>query len=427
MKNKRIVITGMGVVSPLGDNLNDFYHNLINGKSGIKKLRTIDTSKIDSKIGGDLGDYDYKSRIESFKDLIPDTVFKKAKKILKAAPFSTRLSLLTAIDAVLDSGLFFSQFDRNRVSSIIGGHNFHNQYIENNVIQFLSEPDYIDSLMGIRMFDTDIAASIAESLQIYGPMYTVGGACASAGLALRSTINEILLDNSDIGIVGGGVLEFSRVGSHALAMMNAISYQHFNDKPEKASRPFDTKREGFVPAHGSGMLVVEDLEHALKRGAKIYAEILDVESNNDGNHFSVPSKEGQIKVIEKVFNKAKLDREAVNYVNAHATSTPLGDEIEIASIKEVFGSHAHNLKINATKSMTGHTGWSAHTIELIASILQMKHSKVHPSINIDELDPAIELDVCRNEESDLEIDYFINNSFGFGGINCCTLIKKLRA
>jgi len=425
-QKKRIVITGMGLQTPLGDNQEDFFNNLIAGKSGIKKMESVDTSMIRCKIGGDLGDYDVKSKLDSLKDKMPEDAFKRARKIIKTAPFSTKLTMFAALDAYIDAGLFDYKFDKERIAAILGGHNFHDNYIVKNVRQFDEEPEYIDGLMGICVFDSDVIASISEVVETYGPMYIVGGTCASSGMALRSAINEIQYGDCDMAIVGGGLLDYSNVGYQALILVSAISYISFNDEPEKSSRPYDMKREGFVPSHGSCIFIIEDLEHAKKRGAKIYAEILAVECNNDANHLSNPSVEGQTRLINKVLKKADIKAEQIDYINAHATSTPLGDRIELQSIKNVFGEHAKNLKINATKSMIGHTGWTSHTLELAAAILQMHHSTLHPSINIEEIDPECEgLDICANKKvENYEVNYILKNSFGFGGLNCCSIVKK---
>lgn len=423
---KRIVITGMGINTPLGDNINDYYKNLINGKSAISLMKSIDTSMIRCKIGGDLGGYDIKAKLEILKNKLPEDNYRRLRKIVKTAPFSTKITLLTAIDAYIDAGLLNSNINKERMCAIIGGHNFHDNYIVKNANQFLKEPEYIDGLMGICVFDSDVVASISETLQIYGPMYIIGGTCTSSGLAIKSAITEINYNDCDIALVGGGLLDYSNLGYQALILVSAISYVSFNDHPEKSSRPYDMKREGFVPTHGSGILIVEELNHALKRGAKIYAEILAVESNNDANHLSNPSVEGQTRLIKRVLDKAGLKPEQIDYVNAHATSTPLGDRIELQSIKNVFGEHANKLKINAPKSMLGHTGWACHAVELIGGIMQMNNSTLHPSINIEEIDPECNgLDVCANNKvENYNINYFLKNSFGFGGINCCSVIKK---
>ncbi len=422
---KRIVVTGMGIMTPIGDNLDDYYNNLIAGKSAITKWRTIDTSKIRCKVGGDLGDYDYKACMEKIKNDVPEDAFKKLKKISKTAPLSSRLTTLTAINAYIDAGLFKENMERDKICAILGGHNINSNYIYNNFKQFQEEPEYINGLMGIVVYDTDIIASVAEILNIRGPVYSSGGTCTSAGIAMKHAVSEIRHGDCDVALVTGGILDYSPLDLQALILVSAISYKNYNDQPEKSSRPFDTKREGFVPSHGAGVLVFEELEHAKKRNAKIYAEILEVEASSDANHLSNPSIEGQSRLMQKVMNRAGVKPEQINYINAHATSTPLGDKIEIASIKNVFGEHIKNLKVNATKSMLGHTGWSAAAVELIAGILQMNNSTLHPSINVDEQDPEIDIDVCANKKVDnYEVNYMLKNSFGFGGLNCCSLIKK---
>lgn len=422
---KRIVITGMGINTPLGDKQEEFYNNLLNGNSGIGKMKSLDTSAIRCKIGGDLGGYDFNLRLNELKNKLPEKVFKKLKKLLKTSPFPTKITILAGLDAFLDSKLDYDNFENNNACAILGGHNFNDHYLFDNFCQFQKEPEFIDPLAGICFYDSDLIACLAEILSIHGPMYTIGGTCTSSGLALRSAINEIKFNDYDLALVGGGCLDYSPLGYQSLIMIGAISYVSFNDSPEKASRPYDTAREGFVPSHGSGMLIVENLEHAQKRGAKIHAEILAVETSNDANHLSNPSVEGQKNLMTRTLNKAGLKPQDIDYINAHATSTPLGDIVEIESIKEVFGNHANKLKINATKSLIGHTGWTAHSVELIAAILQMQNSCLHPSINIDNLDPEVDLDVCANKKlENYPIKHILKNSFGFGGINCCSIVKK---
>jgi 3-oxoacyl-(acyl-carrier-protein) synthase len=426
-RDKRIVITGMGILTPIGDNLDDYYKNLIAGKSAISRWRTLDTSKIRTKVGGDLGDYNYRAGLDGLKNEIPEDVYKRAKKIMKTAPLAARLTALTAIRAYLDAGLFDVDIPRDRISAILGGHNINSNYIYNNFKQFQEEPEYISGMMGVCVYDTDIIASIAEILEFHGPVFSVGGTCTSTAIALKQAMREIRYGECDISMVTGSVLDYSPLDLQALILVSAISYKNFNDEPEKSSRPFDTRREGFVPAHASGIMIAEDLEHAKARGAKIYAEVLAVESSSDANHLANPSVEGQSRLMRKVLDMAGLKPEQIDYVNAHATSTPLGDIIEIKSIKDVFGDHAYKLKVNATKSLIGHAGWSAAVCETIAAILQMNNSTLHPSINIDEMDPEVDLDVCANKKIDnYRINYFLKNSFGFGGLNCCCVFKNYK-
>ena len=210
-----------------------------------------------------------------------------------------------------------------------------------------------------------------------------------------------------------------------MCLMGAIAFQSFNDAPQKASRPWDTKREGFVAAHGGGALLIESLSSARSRGAKIYGEVLGIEANSDANHLPQPSEEGQTRLMKRLLEKCRLPPERIDYINAHATSTALGDLTEIRSIKRVFGLHAYKLKINATKSLLGHTGCAAPVVETIAAVLQMQAGKLHPSIAIDELDPEVDLDVCRGTSAvDWPVRTMMKNSFGFGGINCVSILSR---
>jgi 3-oxoacyl-(acyl-carrier-protein) synthase len=209
-----------------------------------------------------------------------------------------------------------------------------------------------------------------------------------------------------------------------LALIGAASFESFNDCPERASRPFDVRREGFVPAHGTGVMVVEDADGALSRGARVYAEVLGVTALSDANHLPTPSLEGEKRVIQRALQETGVAPEQVDYISAHATSTPQGDLTEIQAIKAAFGDHAYRLKINATKSMLGHCCWSSAVIETIAAILQMQRSQLHPTINVEQPDPEIDLDVCASGAVSHNINIFMKNAFGFGGINSVALFRR---
>ncbi len=422
---KRVVVTGMGINTPIGDTLGTYYENLIAGKSAISKWKFFDTSNIYSKVGGDLSDYDIKRKLSQLSDKLVPEAHKRLRRLIKRAPFSTRLSMLCAADAYLDAGLDAS-LDGTKAGVIVGGHNLHNNLVFDNHTQFNEEPEYIDSLLALHSLDTDEATSVGELLQLKGPVYTMGGACASVNVALRNALDEIRHHDHELMMVVGAPLDFAPLDLQAMAIMGAIGYQSFNDDPERASRPYDKAREGFIPSHGVGVMVVEELQHALERGARIYAEILGVATASDGSHLPTPSVEGQTRTLTKLLKKTNTAPEEVDYINAHATSTPLGDITEINSIKQVFGDHAGKIKINATKSMLGHTCWSAPVVETIASILQMGAGKLHPSINIEQMDPEVDLDIVTAPE-DHEMRCFVKNSFGFGGINCCALYKSFEA
>jgi 3-oxoacyl-(acyl-carrier-protein) synthase len=418
---RRVVVTGMSIISPLGDSLDQFYQNLIAGQSGIRNWISINDDRGYSKIGGDLTDYDWKARLASFESRIPSAKFAQAKKLMRTAPFATRLSVLASLDAWLDAGLDFSH-DPSDIASLVAGHNLNENYLLRNHKVFLeSEPDWIDAQAALLLLDTDHASSVSEILGVRGASYTVGGACASANIALRAAIDEVRHHGHTIAVMTGAALEFSSMGLHAMALLGAISTKSFNAQPTLASRPYDKRREGFVPSHGAGTLILEEFEHAKARGARIYGEVLGCVAMSDANHLPNPSPEGQAATIQRLLKESKIAPDQVDFVSAHATSTPLGDLSELNAIRLAFGDHAKNLRINAPKSMLGHTCWSAPVVETIAGLLQMKHGTLHPSINIDELDPEVDLDVCANGPVKHQINIMLKNSFGFGGINCCAL------
>jgi 3-oxoacyl-[acyl-carrier-protein] synthase I len=423
-KTSRIAITGMSINTPLGDTLEGFLEGLLAGRSAISHWKNIPTSNIYSKVGADLGDYDIDAKAASFEGRIPPDMFKRMRKLVTRVPWSTRLTILMTLDAFLDSRLGEAGIDFNKVSGIVAGHNINFNYLYDQRLRFAEEPDFMDAMQALHGLDTDHAGCISEVLGVRGSIYTIGAACASGNAALRCAVDEIRHHGAPAAIVAGAVLDFSPVELHSMALMGAISCQAFNDRPQVASRPWDVRRDGFVPAHGGGVMVIEPLAAAVKRGAKIYAEIVAVEANSDGNHLPQPSEEGQTRLMRHVLEQAQLAPEQIDYINAHATSTPLGDITEIRSIKNVFGAHARSLKLNATKSILGHTCWSAAIVESIAAILQMNAGKLHPSINIDELDPEVDLEICRGRVVEMPVKYLMKNSFGFGGINCVSVLKR---
>ena len=424
-KPERIAITGMAINTPLGDTLEGFLEGLLAGRSALSNWKTLDVSRCYSKVGADLSEYDVTAKLGRLEGKIPPDVHKRLRRLVSKAPWSTKLSMLLAVDGFLHAGLFGAGLDMDRVAAIVAGHNINFNYQYQNRLQFAEEPDFMDSLLALTGLDTDHAGSVSEVLQLRGPIYTVGAACASGNHALRMAIDEVRHHGMQAAMVVGAVLDFSPVELHAMALMGAITYQNFHDEPTRASRPFDTKREGFVPAHGGGVLVVEKWDDAVRRGAKIYAEVLAVECNADGNHLPQPSADGQARLMNRVLEVAGLRPTDVDYVNAHATSTPLGDLTEIRSIKRVFGDHAKALKINATKSMLGHTCWAAPTVESVAAILQMNAGMLHPSINVDDLDPEVDLDICARGPVRHQTNVCMKNSFGFGGINSVSLFRRV--
>lgn len=414
----------MAINTPLGDELQAFSQNLLSGQSAITRWKAFDTDDIYSKIGADLCDYDINAKLVSLRGRIPDELHERLRQLVKRASWSAKLSLLLAADAWLDAGLAIRDCDMERMAVLIAGHNINQGYMFRNFAQFNEDPDFIDGLFALHGLDTDHAGTVSELLQARGPIYTTGAACASGNVALRSAVDEIRYRECDAAIVIGAVLDFSPVDVQGMAIMGALSCESFNDEPQKASRPFDRAREGFVPAHGGAALILEEYASAQARGAQIHAEVLAVAAGCDACHLPQPSRQGQVATMRRALADAGIAPERIDFISAHATSTPLGDITEINSVKEVFGEHAYRLAINAPKSILGHTCWSAATVETVAAILQMRAGCLHPSINIDDIDPAIDLDVCANERREHRIEYCMKNAFGFGGIDSVSIFRR---
>ena len=422
---KRVVITGMGTINPLGDNLEEYYENLIAGKSGIKKWKSLDLSQIECKIGGDLGDYDTREALKKFENSLSPEKFKAVRKLFKYTTFSARLTALTALSAYDDAGLLGKETDPYRTSVIVPGHNLNSNYIFRNAQQFLDDPDFTDPLAAVEAIDPNVPAIVSEILELKGPMFNIGGACASGNLAIRSGFRDIITGECDRSVIAGAPFDVSAPDIQASVIINSVVIKpEFQERPAEASRPFDSERCGFLYSHGAATLVLEELESAKARGAKIYGEILGVKASSNACHLPLPGAEEQVRVIKTVLEDTGVKPEEIEYVNCHATGTPSGDIQEILAIKKAFGDHAYKLKLNAPKSMLGHTCWASPLVETIGGLLQMKHKRLHPTINIGTQDPEIDLDICANKAVDFDFKYMLKNSFGFGGVNCCTLIKK---
>ncbi len=423
----RIVITGMDTINPCGDTLDGYYQNLIQGKSGVKRWTSLDMSRVENKVGGDLGDYDWPAALERVKHLFGDR-YKAIRKLFKNATFTSRLSMLTAINAWNDAGLFAEGArdgeDPYRTMSIVAGHNLNSNYISTQYEQFKIEPEYMDPLSSVEAIDNNVPALITEVLGLHGPAYTLGAACASGNLALRDACRDIRAGEIDRAVVCGAVFDVAASDIQASAILNSVVVKpELQVDPTQASRPFDHKRNGFVYSHGSATLIVESLESALKRGVRIYAEVAGIKASSNGVHLPMPAAEHQAYAMREAIKQAGLVPEQVQYANCHATGTPAGDLEELDAMRLVFGKHVYNMKFNAPKSMLGHTCWASPLVETVGGILQMMHGRLHPTINIEKLDPHVDVDVCANVAVDFKAEIMLKNSFGFGGLNCCSVIR----
>jgi 3-oxoacyl-(acyl-carrier-protein) synthase len=414
---QRVVVTGLGIVSSLGDTVPSFWEALVAGRSGITSWKSMDP-RVECRIGGDMSDFDIAEHFARRESAYPARAVQTALKLLRTTPLSGRLTSAAALQTMLDAGLFeTTTIERDRIGHVLAGHNLHTAYLAENVRTFIEDPEFIDPLFGMMSLDTDSLSVASELVQVMGPSFMVGGACASGNLALLAGVDLLRAGRVDAVLVSGGAIALEPLLIHAWANIDALTFKSFNDAPTRASRPFDARREGFVPSEGAAGAVLESLASARRRGAPIYAEVLGGASASDACRLTKPNRAGQERAMRRALADARVDADAIDYVNAHATSTPLGDVVEVEAIKAVLGARAAHIPINATKSMVGHTLTAAGVIELVATVLQMKHGVVHPTINQEEPDPELDLDFVPNTARDHTIRVAMSNSFGFGGLN----------
>ncbi|RRO15300.1 beta-ketoacyl-ACP synthase II [Flavobacteriaceae bacterium 14752] len=413
MELKRVVVTGLGALTPIGNNIQDYWDGLSNGKSGSAPITYYNTEKFKTKFACEIKNFntaDYFDR-------------KEVRRLDKFAQYA----LVASDEAIADSKIDLDTVDKYRVGVIWGAGIGGLETFQNEVMNYAKgdgtprfNPFFIPKMIA------DIApGNISIKHGFMGPNYTTVSACASSANAIIDALNQIRMGYSDIIVTGGSEAAVTEAGMGGFNAMHALSTR--NDSPETASRPFDATRDGFVLGEGAGALILEDLDHAKARGAKIYAEVIGGGLSSDAYHMTAPHPEGKgvIAVMKNCLHNAGLNPEDVDAINTHGTSTPLGDVAELKAIKEVFGNHAKHININSTKSMTGHLLGAAGAIEAIASILAMQHSLVPPTINHKTKDENIdpELNLTLNQAQKRDVKVALSNTFGFGGHNACVALK----
>lgn len=419
--DQRVVISGMGVVTCLGESVPEFWAGLVAGRSGITNWKNMD-DRVECRVAGDLSDFDYHDHLDRVGRGYDAELTKAAKRLLRITPLSGQLAASAAVQAYVDAGLDRVTVDPDRVGHVLAGHNLNTPMITENSRIFVDDPEYMAPLLGMVVLDTDVVGLVCELLQLRGPSLMVGGACASGNLAVLSGLDMIRSGRADVVVVTGAPVAMEPAVIHSWVEIEALTFRSFNDDPARASRPFDARREGFVPSEGAGAVVIETMASARRRGATVYAELLGGAAASDGSRQTRPHQDGQERAMRNALLDARVRTEQVDYVNAHATSTPLGDAVEVAAVKAVLGGRARSVPVNATKSMIGHSLTSAGVLELIATTLQIQHGVLHPTINQDEKDPELDLDFVPNEAREHAVTVAISNSFGFGGINSCLVV-----
>ena len=415
MELKRVVVTGLGALTPIGNNVSDYWDALITGKSGCANITYFDTEKFKTKFACEL------------KNFNPLTHFnrKEARKLDRFAQYA----LVSSDEAIEDSNLNLDEIDKFRVGVIWGAGIGGLETFQNEMTNYLEgdgtprfNPFFIPKMIA------DIApANISIKYGFMGANFTTVSACASSANAMIDALNYIRLGHCDVIVTGGSEAAVTIAGMGGFNAMHALSTQ--NESPKTASRPFDATRDGFVLGEGAGALIFEEYEHAKKRGAKIYAEVIGGGMSSDAYHMTAPHPEGigVERVMLNSLRDAGIKPEDVDAINTHGTSTPLGDVAELKAITKVFGKYAKNININSTKSMTGHLLGAAGAIEAISSILSINHGMIPPTINHTTVDEKIDptLNLTLNKAQKREVKIAMSNTFGFGGHNACVLFKKI--
>ena len=411
---RRVVITGMGALTPLGKNVSEFWNNLIDGKSGIRKIDRFDVSNLKTQIAGLLPkDFDPLERLQKKEAGVP---------LNKLDRFSI-YALYCSIEAVEDAKLYNVNPDRVGViiASGIGGIG---TLVEEIKVAFDKGYDRVSPYL-VPMMIPDMASGLVSiKFGFKGPNFCTVSACSSSAHAIGEAYRLIKYGDADIILAGGSEAPIIPIAISGFNQIRALSTR--NDEPEKASRPFDKLRDGFVMGEGAGIIVLEELEHALKRGAKIYAEIVGYGQSADAYHITAPCSDGEgaIKCMKNALKDAQIDISQIDYINAHGTSTELNDKSETLAIKNVFKEYAYKIPISSTKSMIGHLLGAAGVVESIAVIKTIETGIIHPTINYEVPDPECDLDYVPNVKRIKEVKYALKNSFGFGGHNVSLIFKK---
>lgn len=411
MVKRRVVITGFGILSPVGNTADETWKGLISGKNGIDNITLFDTTEFTTKFAGEVKGFDPEAHFDK----------KEARKMDRYAHFA----VVASDEAIKHSGLDFEKEDRDRVGVIIGsGIGGMGSFETENTKLVKSGPRRVSPFFIVQMISDIAAGHVSIKYNLKGPNYATVSACASSAHAIGISMRTIQYGDADIMVCGGSEATVTEMGVAGFNSMKALSTR--NDDPTHASRPFDKERDGFIIGEGAGIMILEELEHAKKRGATIYGEMGGMGFSADAFHVTQPAPEGEgaKRAMKLAVSDAGLKLTDIGYINAHGTSTYFNDKNETAAIKSVFGEHAKDLLISSTKSMTGHMLGAAGGLELIVSTLAITEGKVPPTINYEFPDPECDLNYVPNKYIDKEVFAAASNSFGFGGHNVSLVVKK---
>lgn len=411
---RRVVITGLGCVTSLAENAESLFEALCQSRSGISQIESFDTAEYPVKFGGEAKSFDIGRYINS----------RESKRMDRF----TQMALASSIQAVKDSGLDFESEDKHRVGVIVGTGIGGIKEIEDQHIRLLEKgPRKVSPFCVPKLMGNAASGCISIEFGLKGPNLCIVTACASASHAIGEAFWNVRCGRSDICVTGGSEAALTPVGLASFCALKALSTR--NDDPQHASRPFDKDRNGFVLSEGAGILILEDYEHAKKRGAHIYAELLGYGATGDGYHITAPLEDGSgaAKAMQLALQQAGLEPEKIDYINAHGTSTELNDASESHAIRNVFGKHAYKLAVNSSKSCLGHSLGASGAIELIACAKTIEKGIIHPTANLQEVgeDCDPKMDFVPGQPRDADVRYALSNSLGFGGHNCSLIIGKV--
>lgn len=410
---RRVVVTGMSVVTALGCDTSEFWDRLCAGKSGVGPLQRFDCSDFKVRFGGEIKEFDP-------AEYIPERELRRLDRFCQFA-------MLAAHKALRQSGMDFSKGDLYRYGVLIGsGIGGLNEIEEQHCNLFDRGPSRVSPFMIPKLMVNAASGNVSVHWGLRGPNSAVATACASATNAIGDAFKLIQNDMAELMVTGGSEAAITPMGLSGFARMSALSTR--NDDPQAASRPFDRERDGFVLSEGAGIVVLEELEHAKQRGAPILGEVLGYGMTADGSHITAPDPEGQgaARAMAAAMRDAKVGPGDIEYINAHGTSTPLGDKAETVAIKTVFNSHAKKLAVSSTKSQLGHLLGASGGVEFVISLLALQNQVAPPTINLDNPDPDCDLDYIPHEARPMRLKTVLSNSFGFGGHNACLIVGKLR-
>jgi len=411
---KRVVVTGIGVVSPLGQGIEPFWQNLLAGQCGLDSIRAFDTDGFPCTIAGEVKEFD------------PAPAFPSPKEVRRTDRF-TQFGIHAGWQALKDSGLDLEQANRDRVGAMIGSGIGGLATLESQHKTLLDRGPGRMSPFFIPMMILNMASGMFSLYHgLRGPNVATCSACATANHAIGEAWRTLVMGDADVMVAGGTEAAVHPTAMGGFAAMKALSTR--NDDPKHASRPFDAGRDGFVMGEGAGVLVLETVEHATARGARIYCELAGYGNTADAHHMSAPAPEGEggARAMRMALNSGGLNPDDISYINAHGTSTPQGDICETQAIKSVFGEHARRLAVSSTKGATGHMLGAAGGVEMAVCCKALQTGTVPPTLNYETPDPDCDLDYVPNEAREMEVNAIANNSFGFGGHNACLTARKFR-